>query len=67
MATRHFSTGFLNEIAKAEKIAPTKEDIEAEISHIVEHYQDADRERAAVYAETVLTNEKVFEFLENQK
>ena len=57
----------LNEIAKAEKIAPTKEDIEAEISHIVEHYQDADRERAAVYAETVLTNEKVFEFLENQK
>ena len=57
----------LNEIAKAEKIAPTPEEIEAEVSHIVAHYQDADRERAAVYAETVLTNDKVFEFLEGQK
>jgi len=55
----------LNEIAKAEKLAPSKKEIEAEVAHIVEHYKDADRERAAVYAETVLTNEKVFEFLEN--
>ena len=54
----------LNEIAKAEKISPTKEEVDAEVSHIVAHYKDADRERAAVYAETVLTNEKVFQFLE---
>jgi trigger factor len=57
----------LNEIAKAENIAPKKEEIEAEVAHIIEHYKDADRERAAVYAETVLTNEKVFEFLETIK
>ena len=54
----------LNEIAKKENIAPTKEEIESEIDHITEHYKDADRERAGVYAETVLTNEKVFQFLE---
>ncbi|MDB5239220.1 MAG: hypothetical protein JWO00_555 [Candidatus Parcubacteria bacterium] len=56
----------LNAISKAEMIAPKPEEIEAEVNHIVEHYKDADRERAAVYAETVLTNEKVFEFLEAQ-
>jgi FKBP-type peptidyl-prolyl cis-trans isomerase (trigger factor) len=54
----------LNAIALAEKIQPTKDEIEKEVDHIVEHYKDADRERAAVYAETVLTNEKVFQFLE---
>ncbi len=55
----------LNEIAKAEKIEPSKEEVEAEVSHILEHYKDADRESAAIYAETVLTNEKVFQFLES--
>ena len=54
----------LNEIANKENIKPTKEEIEAEVSHIVEHYKDADRERAATYAETVLMNEKVFQWLE---
>jgi len=56
----------LNEISKKENLHPTAEEIETEVSHIVEHYKDADRERAAVYAETVLTNEKVFAFLEKQ-
>ncbi len=57
----------LNEIAKKENIKPTQEEIEKEVGHIVEHYKDADRERAGVYAETVLTNEKVFSFLEGVK
>lgn len=57
----------LNEIAKAEKIQPTPAEIEEEVNHITSHYKDADRDRAAVYAETVLTNEKVFQFLEGQK
>ena len=56
----------LNSIASAEKIKPTTEEIDAEVAHIVEHYKDADRERAAVYAETVLTNEKVFQYLESK-
>jgi len=56
----------LNEISKKEKIAPSTEEIETEINHIVEHYKDSDRERAGIYAETVLTNEKVFQFLEGK-
>ena len=57
----------LNEIAKIEKLSPSKEEVEAEVKHITAHYQDADTERATVYAETVLTNEKVFQFLEGTK
>jgi FKBP-type peptidyl-prolyl cis-trans isomerase (trigger factor) len=57
----------LNEIAKLDNIKPSPADIEAEVGHITAHYKDADRERAAVYAETVLTNEKVFESLETSK
>lgn len=55
----------LNEIAKVEKLTPDIKEIEAEVNHIVEHYKDADRERATIYAETVLSNEKVYNFLEN--
>ena len=54
----------LNEISKKENIVPTKEEVEAEVSHIIEHYKDADRDRATVYAATVIMNEKVFQWLE---
>jgi len=55
----------LNKIADAEKITADPKDIEEQVDHILEHYSDADKESAYVYAETVLTNEKVFQFLEN--
>jgi len=55
----------LNAIAVAENVKPEKKEVEEEVDHILEHYKDADREHAAVYAETVLTNEKVFQFLES--
>lgn len=54
----------LNSIADAEKIKPDQKEIEMEVDHIVRHYKDADRERATVYANTILTNEKVFQMLE---
>jgi len=54
----------LNAIADKENLHPSKEEINNEVEHILEHYKDADRERAEVYAETVLTNEKVFQWLE---
>jgi FKBP-type peptidyl-prolyl cis-trans isomerase (trigger factor) len=54
----------LNEIAKKESIIPAKEDVDAEVKHILDHYADADRDRATAYAETILTNEKVLSFLE---
>lgn len=57
----------LNAIAAAENIKPDQAEINAEVEHIVAHYKDADREHASTYAETVLTNEKVFLFLEGVK
>jgi len=56
----------LNEIAKVEKIIADKEEVAKEVAHILEHYKDADPERAQMHAENVLTNEKIFQFLENQ-
>lgn len=56
----------LVKIASVEKIFPSEEEIEKEASHILEHYKGADRERTLAYAESTLTKEKVFEFLENQ-
>lgn len=57
----------LNEISKIEKITADKEQVEKEVLMILEHYKDADPERAKLHAENVLTNEKVFQFLEEQK
>ena len=57
----------LNAISVAENIKPDQKEIKEEVNHIVEHYKDADRERASVYAETVLTNDKVFRMLEGVK
>jgi len=55
----------LNKIADTEKISADEKEIEKEVAHIMEHYKDADRERAYSYAAGVLTNEKVFQFLES--
>ena len=57
----------INKIADAEKISADAKEIEAEVAHILAHYKDADRDRAEAYAAGVLTNEKVFQFLEEQK
>lgn len=54
----------LNTIAAKEDIKPDPKEVENEVNHILEHYKDADREHATTYAETVLTNEKVFLWLE---
>ncbi|KKS99303.1 MAG: Trigger factor [Candidatus Nomurabacteria bacterium GW2011_GWA1_43_17] len=56
----------LNEIAKAEKIVADPEQVAKEVAAILEHYKDADPERARMHAENVLTNEKIFQFLESQ-
>jgi FKBP-type peptidyl-prolyl cis-trans isomerase (trigger factor) len=56
----------MHEIAKAEKIAADPEQVKREVAMILEHYKDADPERARMHAENVLTNERIFNFLENQ-
>ena len=56
----------LSEIAKMEKIVADPEQLAKEVANILEHYKDADPERAQMHAENVLTNEKIFVFLESQ-
>ena len=56
----------LHKIAETEKITAPEEEVAKEVAHILEHYKDADPERARMHAENVLTNEKIFQFLESQ-
>jgi trigger factor len=56
----------LNKISEIEKIIADEKEVEKEVENILAHYKDADSERAKVYAQNVLTNEKIFQFLENQ-
>ncbi len=57
----------LHKISETENIKADEEQVNHEVEHILEHYKDADPERARAHAENVLTNEKVFNFLESQK
>ncbi|MFA6273579.1 MAG: hypothetical protein WC662_00260, partial [Candidatus Paceibacterota bacterium] len=57
----------LNEISKTENIKADEAQVAKEVAMILEHYKDADPERATIHAQNVLTNEAVFQFLENQK
>ena len=56
----------LNKIAEIEKITADKEQINKEVTRILEYYKDSDSLRTKLHEENVLTNEKVFQFLENQ-
>jgi len=57
----------INKIAITEKIIASNDEIEKEVKQLLDYYKDADPQRARIHVETVLTNKKVFEFLENQK
>lgn len=55
----------LNKIAEIEKIVPDEKEVTRQVQMILEHYKDANEEQARIYAESVLKNDKVFEFLES--
>ncbi len=57
----------LNTIAKDENITAKEEDIKREMENILANFKEADRFRVRMYVETFLTNELVFNFLEEQK
>ena len=56
----------INEIGKKENITADPEQVAKEVAMILEHYKEADPERAQMHAENILTNEKIFRFLESQ-
>ncbi|MDD5068317.1 MAG: trigger factor [Candidatus Pacebacteria bacterium] len=56
----------LSEIARKEKIIPTKEEVDAESKALMEHYQHVEPERVRAYVTMLLMNEKVIAFLEDE-
>lgn len=54
----------LNDISVKENITVTDEEVKKEVDGILNYYKDADPVKATVYVETMLTNEKVWKFLE---
>ncbi len=64
---RTLSQLVLAEISLVEKIKPTDEEIETELTRLLATIQDLDEERARGYIFQVLTNEKVLKFLEGNK
>lgn len=57
----------LNKISVLEKIEADSKEVEKETQSLLKIYKDADAERVKIYVETMLMNEKVFQFLEKQK
>ena len=53
-------------IAKDEEIKVSEEEIQKQVNLIMDTHKEADPDRARAYIENVLTNEKVFQLLENQ-
>jgi FKBP-type peptidyl-prolyl cis-trans isomerase (trigger factor) len=57
----------ITKIALEEKLEPEKSTVDAEVEKLLKIYKDATEDRTRAYVEMMLTNEKVFEWLENQK
>ncbi|MES2953317.1 MAG: trigger factor [Patescibacteria group bacterium] len=57
----------LKQIGKKEKLEASPEEVEKETAEVMAQYQGADPERAQLYVEGMLLNEKVLQFLESQK
>ncbi len=57
----------LKTIAREEKISPLKEETDVEMQKILDYYKGADPQSVRIYVEDILTNEKVFNFLESQE
>ena len=57
----------ITKIALEEKIEADPEIIKKEVANLLKTYKDATEDRTRAYVEIMLTNEKVFEWLENQK
>ncbi|MCA9353882.1 hypothetical protein KC842_03415, partial [Candidatus Nomurabacteria bacterium] len=55
------------EIAKEDKLKVDADKVAEEVKKITENYKDADPQNAQYYVQSVLLNEEVFKFLENQK
>lgn len=56
----------LNEIAKKEEIKPDEKQLNEQVEQLLKQYKEADERRVRIYVASVMTNEAVMKFLENQ-
>lgn len=56
----------LQKIAEAEKITPSKEEVEKEVAHMMEHYPETPKERIVSFVEDSMTKQEVFKLLEQE-
>lgn len=56
----------LSKIAQVEKLIPEETVVNEQVKQLMEHYTDADELNTRSYVTMVLTNEKVFDFLEGK-
>ena len=57
----------LNKISTEEKVIADEKEIEHQVKELTTYYKEADPIRMQNYVETMMTNEKVWKFLEDQK
>jgi trigger factor len=57
----------LSKIAQVEKLTPDEAIVTEQVKQLMEHYADADELNTRAYVTMVLTNEKVFDFLEGKE
>lgn len=57
----------LRKIAEAENITAPGEQVDAEVKRILAKHTNADKEAVRLFMETLLTNDAVIQFLENQR
>jgi FKBP-type peptidyl-prolyl cis-trans isomerase (trigger factor) len=57
----------LNKISADEKIVVDEKEIDHQVKELMTYYKEADPIRMQNYVETMMTNEKVWKFLEDQK
>jgi len=57
----------LNKISTDEDIKADEKEVEHQVKELLTYYKEADSLRMHVYVETMMTNEKVWKFLEEQK
>jgi len=57
----------LNEIARAEKLTPNIDEVNAQTKQLLEQFKDADEHRVRLYVASVILNEQVMQKLEALK
>ncbi len=57
----------INAISDKENLKPEEQELKENVDHLLKHHKNADPENVRIYVLSILTNEKVFVFLEAQK